>query len=350
MKTTMSRGPTVRWSGSLEWLQPIRLALAVCAGLLLSCAVAGWPSAAQTKQDALAANVDPGVSPAEDFFQFANGEWLRRHPIPDDQARWGVTNVISDEIYSQIRRISEDAAAKKASRGSAEQLVGDFWVTAMDVATMHRRARLIDGPLGQQRVFFSASVEQDERDSRRWVYTVSQGGISMRRQAYSADDAQSVRIRNACRDYLLKTFLRIHGDPARATSSVDAVFKLETTLAAAVQPGNDSHPMQLDELRRFTALDWKRYLNQVGVGSIEFVNMRHPQFFLALDAALRTTPLDHWKDYLRYWLVRVNAPFRMTRPTATFSRLKAPSPGSRSHVPVGGASPGSRKTGLDYRW
>jgi putative endopeptidase len=340
MKTTMSRGPTVRWSGSLEWLQPIRLALAVCAGLLLSCAVAGWPSAAQTKQDALAANVDPGVSPAEDFFQFANGEWLRRHPIPDDQARWGVTNVISDEIYSQIRRISEDAAAKKASRGSAEQLVGDFWVTAMDVATinrqglsplepdleridrirsiadvidvaatMHRRARLIDGPLGQQRVFFSASVEQDERDSRRWVYTVSQGGISMRRQAYSADDAQSVRIRNACRDYLLKTFLRIHGDPARATSSVDAVFKLETTLAAAVQPGNDSHPMQLDELRRFTALDWKRYLNQVGVGSIEFVNMRHPQFFLALDAALRTTPLDHWKDYLRYWLVRVNAPF-----------------------------------------
>lgn len=314
-----------------------RVALSVTAILALSSALP-WATSAQ--QDVLTATIDRTGSPRDDFFQYANGEWLKRHPIPDDQARWGVANLISDEVYSQIRRISEDAAAKSARRGSAEQLIGDFWATGMDaatinrqglsplqpdldridniqsiadvidvVATMHRRTMLIDGPLGQQRVFFSARVEQDESNSRQRIYTVSPGGVSMRRPAYSAGDPQSVKVRNAFRDYLFKTFMRRYRDSGRATASVDAVFNLEATLAASIEPGNESHRIGLGELGRFTTLDWKRYFADLGVASIEFVNMRQPQFFQALDSALRATPLDHWKDYLRYWLVRLNAPF-----------------------------------------
>lgn len=324
--------PTVLWPYFLR-----RVALTITAILAVSSAL---PGATSAQQDVLTPNIDRTASPRDDFFQYANGEWLRRHPIPDDQARWGVGNLISDEVYSQIRRISEDAAAKKARRGSAEQLIGDFWATGMDaatinrqglsplqpdldridqiqsiadiiavVATMHRRTMLIDGPLGQQRVFFSARVEQDESNSRRRIYTVSQGGVSMRPPAYSAGDPQSVKVRNAFRDYLFKTFMRLDGDRGRAAVSVDAVFNLEATLAASIKPGNESHRIGLGELGRFATLDWKRYFGDLGVGSIEFVNMRQPQFFQALDSALRATPLHHWKDYLRYWLVRLNAPF-----------------------------------------
>ncbi|HTM25438.1 MAG TPA: M13 family metallopeptidase [Vicinamibacterales bacterium] len=298
------------------------------------------PSPTSAQQDVLTTNIDRTGSPRDDFFQYANGEWLKQHPIPDDQARWGVANLISDDVYSQLRRISEDAAAKRGRRGSAEQLIGDFWATGMDaatinrqglsplqpdldridriqsiaevidvVATMHRRTMLIDGPLGQQRVFFSARVEQDESDSRRRIYTVSQGGVSMRRPAYTAGDPQSVKVRKAFRDYLFKIFMRLYRDGGRAAGSADAVFNLEATLAASFEPGNDSHRIGSGELGRFTTLDWKRYFGDLGVGSIEFVNMRQPQFFQTLDSALRATPLDHWKDYLRYWLVRLNAPF-----------------------------------------
>jgi putative endopeptidase len=312
-----------------------RVALCVTAILAVSSAL---PWAAP--QDVLTANVDRAASPQDDFFQYANGEWLTRHPIPDDQARWGVGSLISDEVYSQIRRISEDAAAKKSRRGSAEQLIGDFWATGMDattinrqglsplrpdldridriqsiagiidvVATMHRRTMLIDGPLGQQRVFFSARVQQDESNSRRRIYALSPGGVSIHRPAYSASDPQSVKVRNAFRDYLFKTFMRLSRDRGRATASVDAVFNLEATLAASVDSGNESPRVGLPELGRFTTLDWNRYFSGLGVDSIEFVSMRGPQFFRALDSALGATPLDHWKDYLRYWLVRLNAPF-----------------------------------------
>jgi hypothetical protein len=112
-----------------------RVVLTVTAILAVSSAL---PRTTAAQQDVLAA-IDRTGSPRDDFFQYANGEWLKRHPIPDDQARWGVANLISDEVYSQIRRISENAAAKSARRGSAEQLIGDFWATGMDVATINRQ-------------------------------------------------------------------------------------------------------------------------------------------------------------------------------------------------------------------
>ena len=338
-----------------------RGALSVTAILALSSAL---PWATSARQDVLTATIDRTGSPRDDFFQYANGEWLKRHPIPDDQARWGVANLISDEVYSQIRRISEDAAATKSRRGSAEQLIGDLWATGMDaatinrqglsplqpdldridniqsiadvidvVATMHRRTMLIDGPLGQQRVFFSARVEQDESNSRRRIYTLSPGGISMRRPAYSASDPQSVKVRNAFREYLFKTFMRLYRDSGRAAASVDAVFNLDATLAASAEPGNEFRRMGLAELGQFTAIDWKRYFGNLGVSAIESVNMRQPRYFQALDSTLHATPVDQWKDYLRYWLVRLNAPFLDDATYAEFFAFESAITGQRQPRP-----------------
>ncbi len=323
-----------------------------------------WPWARSAQQDVLTAAIDRNASPRDDFFQYANGEWLERHPIPDDQARWGVWNLVSDEVYSQIRRISEGAAAKTWRPGSAEQLIGDFWATGMDaasinrqglaplqpdldridgiqsvgdiidvVATMHRRAVLIDGPLGQQRVSFSGRVEQDESNSRRRLYTLSPGGISMRRPVYSAGDPHSVKVRTAFREYLFKIFMRLHGDSAKATASADAVFTLEATLAAQVEPGSEARRVRLAELGQSTAIDWKRYFDTLGVKAIEWVDLRQPRFFQALDSTMRTTPVEHWKDYLRFWLVRSNAPFLDDEAFGDFFAFESAITGQKSPRP-----------------
>ena len=315
--------------------------LALFVTVTLCVAASGPPAESQTQEDLLAPNVDTSVSPGDDFYQYATGAWLRQHPIPDDQARWGIGNVASDEVYLQLRRISEAVAAKTAPRGSAEQLIGDFYATGMDEATinkqglaplqpeldrinriasigdvmdvvalLHRRTMLIDGFLGQQRVLFTARVEQDETDSRRWIYSLAQGGISVRPAAYSGTDAQSVKVRNALREYLMKTFMRLDGDSARASTSVDAVFNLEARLAKAFATGSESRRIGLAELSQLAPrVDWTRYFSRLGLAHIAVVNVRHPRFFEALDAETRTTPLENWKAYLRFWLIRLNAPF-----------------------------------------
>ncbi|HUQ86471.1 MAG TPA: M13 family metallopeptidase [Vicinamibacterales bacterium] len=39
------------------------------------------------------------------------------------------------------------------------------------------------------------------------------------------------------------------------------------------------------------------------------MNLRHSRFFQALAAETRNTPLEDWKAYLRYWLIRLHASF-----------------------------------------
>ena len=307
----------------------------------LCIATMGLSAQSRLREDVLAANVDSAVSPGYDFYQYATGTWLREHPIPDDQVRWGIGNVASDEIYLQLRRISEAAAARTAPRGSAGQLIGDFFATGMDEATLnkqgltplqpdleridkiasigdvmdvvallHRRRMLIDGFLGQQRVLFSAQVEQDETNSRRWIYSLAQGGISVRPAVYSGTDAQSVKVRDALREYLVKTFTRLGDDRAQADTSANAVYNLEARLAKAFATGNESRQIGLPELSQLApGIDWSRYFNALGAGQIALVTVRHPRFFQALDAETRATPLGIWKAYLRFWLVRLHAPF-----------------------------------------
>jgi putative endopeptidase len=295
-----------------------------------------------TAPDLLLANIDPSVSPRDDFFQYANGTWLKQHPIPDDQTRWGVWNVVSDTLYSQLRRLSEEAAAKPARPGSAEQLIGDFWASGMDVARvnreglsplqpdldridrvrsfedvmdvisiLHRRNVLIDSAHAQRSVLFDGHIEQDESDSRRRIYTLSQGGISLGSggAAYSATNPERAKAQNALREYLFKTFTRLQGTSTRAGASVDAVYNLEAQLAKGFGPAS-SQTVPLAELSRLApAIDWKRYFSRLGVQDIAFVNVRHPQFFQALDSLARATPLESWKEYLRFWLIKQNAPF-----------------------------------------
>jgi putative endopeptidase len=291
-------------------------------------------SAAQARQDILAANVDSTVSPRTDFFQFANGSWFRRNPIPADQGIWGTPYLVEEEIRSRQRRISERAAMSNAPRGSLEQLVGDFWYAGMDstainrlglaplkpdldridrigsvndaiefVAAMHRR--------GNRRVLFPTYVAADQRNSNQPIYILSQGGFSMQSpQHYTATDPLTLRVRDAFRDYLFKSFVRLHGDSARARSSATAVFNVEASLARANYGGDGYLKGSLAELRQHApAIDWARYFRGVGLVDTQVVNISKPRFLSAVDSLLRAIPLEDWKDYLRFWDYNVNAPF-----------------------------------------
>ena len=69
------------------------------------------------KKDFLAANIDTTISPSEDFFLYANGEWIKSTPIPEAESSWGVGYLVQEDIYLRLRKINEDAASKKAETG-----------------------------------------------------------------------------------------------------------------------------------------------------------------------------------------------------------------------------------------
>jgi putative endopeptidase len=84
--------------------------------------------------DFLAENIDTTIHPADNFFLYANGGWIKKNPIPADQSGWGVGSLVQLDIYNRLRAINEKAAMEKTAPGTVSQKIGDFWFSGMDSA------------------------------------------------------------------------------------------------------------------------------------------------------------------------------------------------------------------------
>lgn len=87
-------------------------------------------SGAASTPDAVAANVDSTVNPAQDFFDYANGGWIKRNPIPSEYSSWGIGNLVQEELYKRLRIINEKAVENPADPISKK--IAAFWKSGMD--------------------------------------------------------------------------------------------------------------------------------------------------------------------------------------------------------------------------
>lgn len=82
--------------------------------------------------------MDTSADACTDFFQFANGTWLKNTQIPASESRWGTFNILGDSNNSILREVLENAAKNKAVPGSDAQLIGDFYASCMDEAAIEK--------------------------------------------------------------------------------------------------------------------------------------------------------------------------------------------------------------------
>src|SRR5262245_25934062 len=84
--------------------------------------------------------VDKQANPADDFFKYANGKWIKEHPIPSNERAWGVYNLVQEETYKRLININEMSSKdKSAQAGSNSQKIGDFWFSAMDTNNIEKQ-------------------------------------------------------------------------------------------------------------------------------------------------------------------------------------------------------------------
>src|SRR4029079_2377643 len=62
-----------------------------------------------------AEDMDTRVKPGDGFFEFAEGTWLKKHPIPADKTGAGYNYELPDEIEQQARQMFEDVTRKQTS-------------------------------------------------------------------------------------------------------------------------------------------------------------------------------------------------------------------------------------------
>ena len=317
-------------------------------GLLISCAtrdvapVATTPSrdGASRLHGVAVADLDRRVDPCTDFFAFANGAWMAANPIPAGAARWGRRAVSRQANDKRIQALLEELSETKSQpAGSAPQLVGDYYASCMDRASVDAAGPSPLAPLLAeiQSARSLADVERlirrlheiaipvpfgltgglDYHDPRKYVATVVAGALGMPdRDDYTKPDAPFAEKRERYRAHLARV-LRLAGVSDEASQSgAGTVLALETRLAeasldsaAAADPVATDHVMSFAELDALApAVGWPAYFDEAKLPR-EDVAVAEPKLLRQIDKELRETPVDVWKPYLMWHLLESASPW-----------------------------------------
>ena len=311
------------------------LMLAAFTGLCLTnIAGAATPAPAE---DFLAANMDRGVDPGKDFFQYANGGWLKRNPIPASESHWGIGKVVQEQLYTKLRTINETAAATPQQAGSDQQKIGDFWASAMDEAKAEQRgaqplqaelARIATIKNAQEALdvafelhqikvesLFAVGVYQDSRDSETMAVHLWQGGLGLPdRNFYVSLDKTVTAIRKKYVQHIARTLALLGRDDAAAAAKVmafeTALARLSRKMEDLRDPVANYNKLTLAELnaKHTPSIDWGARLALWKLQP-ETVIVGQPEFLKGMDALLAQTPAPVLQDYLRMRLVHAYAPY-----------------------------------------
>jgi predicted metalloendopeptidase len=280
------------------------------------------------------ANIDPSVKPTQDFFQYAVGAWAKRTAIPAEYERYGVDQDVDVRTHQILKEILEAAASTKAAAGSEGQKVGDFYASGMDEAGIEARGLAplqplfakIDGvkdaaglatvlaELRRLGIFagLAFSVEQDDKESSRYSMVLSQGGLGLPdRDYYLQDDAKAKELLAAYRSHVAK-MLAMAGFDGRAAEDVLA---LETRLAKASMtrveqrdPNAIYHAMTPPQLQAAApGFPAAHFLRALGAPTPDRFVVRQPAFLAELGRAMQEVPIEQWRVYLRWTLLRSTA-------------------------------------------
>jgi predicted metalloendopeptidase len=298
--------------------------------------------AAQMQSKALEpANMDTTCSACQDFYRYANGNWIKRSPIPADKPMWSSFHELQDQNFVALREVL-DAAAKDArtTKDPDQRRLGLFYASCMDstaieaagikplardlgrIAAIGNRKQTEVELARLHRQFVTAGFffhsTPDARKSERTIAEIYQSGLGLPdRDYYVKTDSASESLRAQYVDHVARVLRLAGDDSATAARGSRQVMELETALAKASMtqeaqrdPEAVYHLRSTAELRRSTpAFGWDAYFRELGLADPAQVNVAQPEFLAAVDSLLGSSPVEQWRTYLRWRLLDTASPF-----------------------------------------
>jgi len=292
------------------------------------------------------ANMDGAVKPGDDFYQYANGAWIKRTEIPPDRSRIGVFTGLADLSDKRTAALIEEAAKADAPAGSNTRKIADLYNSYMDEATIEAKGlaplrsqleaiaaihdqRALARALGESlradvdalnntnfhtANLFGLWVAPGFNESEHYAAYLLQGGLQLPdREYYLADTERMRQIRTQYQAHI-SAMLKLAGftdTDARATHIVElehAIAEKHISLADSedIRKANNTWK-QSDFAANAPGLDWAEYFRGAGLSQQASFIVWQPSAFTGEAALVASTPLDTWKDWLAYHLIEAYA-------------------------------------------
>jgi putative endopeptidase len=276
-------------------------------------------------------DLDRSADACNDFYQFANGTWRAKNPIPASMTRWSRRWQASEDAKTQLKDIL-DAVSHRSDwrKGSPEQQISDFYGSCMDEPAIDKAGLTpmqpflkeiagMENAKDLQRVIqhlhalgvlapFSLASQPDVHNPTATIADISAAGLGLPdRDYYLKPDQRFQEARSKYLVHVARMFTLAGADPAQSKAAAQVVFRMEKELAEAsldnVQqrdPAASDHPMSFEELTRLApAMDWNAYFESVGISHAR-LNVDQPKFMQAVNRQLQQVPLADWRIYLRW--------------------------------------------------
>ncbi|MEJ0104786.1 MAG: M13 family metallopeptidase N-terminal domain-containing protein [Bacteroidota bacterium] len=274
--------------------------------------------------------MDSAVKPADNFFLFVNGKWIKNTVIPATESSIGTTRDLYNHTKENLHSIVDSLSKGKFPEGSVEQKVGDFYASAMDSATIENLGydpikpylKKIDGikdisgilqyvveqQVNNNNLLFSMGTVADEKNSAYNIVIFVQGGLGLPdRDYYFKTDAGTLAVVKAYQTYVQKIFQLTGDDSLMAAKKSLVVYNLEKQVAASHKtnvelrdPQSNYHKLAIADLdKQMPVFAWKSTLTAMGIHT-DSVNVSQPGFYIKLNELLKTASIDSWKTYLEF--------------------------------------------------
>ena len=283
------------------------------------------------------ADFDLSVAPGENFYLYANGGWMKNHPLSPEYARYGAFDILGETNQIRLNDLFSSMTTMKVKNGSVEQKIVDLYKQGLDstrlnaegaaplkpyldrIFAVQSKSELVDvlaecNRRGDNGLFFSSYVSSDMTDSNSQIIYVSQASLGIGDRDYYLDPANA-GIKQGYQS-MLETFFSLCGIEDARTKAANTL-KVEDALAVLCwdkahlrDVAAQYNPMSSEEFfAAYPGFDFPAMFKNLGIEPQEKMVVEQLSFFQGFSDYFQSEDLEVLKDYLAAQIINGAASF-----------------------------------------